>query len=377
MATLTFHYENITYSLDVTHTSDQDETNADLNTWKFIVKDLKTFKEYEQIYIYTELVDKYKIFSVYPHKFENIISRRTPEVVFEEKKAILIWNISIDEEKEDIVITVGEKHVGGKSDEIMELERCNKVLSSRVIKLEGEIISFNNRFNMFVDAQIKSIFEQPHLIKILADGGVDFRNHPIVNTYILDKLVQQLANGYFIFKDKENDYLRELVKYGYSLSHPTPCVYNESKILVERKYSLLYDLFCKYATLYNERDFNNFKDMLDCILKTSDLNILIDGVTILDYLTCVASQDYTGKIIHKMIPYLRKHGAKFSIELSPNHGDLLKCMCERYNKGNKGVRGNIGQDSVYIGQNSVCIGQNNNCSSYDSVHIMNSIVTNS
>ena len=287
------HYETLEFKLDIEY--DLNDTNK---TWKFIVEDLNTFRLYEQSCSFFELTEKYKIFEVFPYKFEALINRRCPSITFhdEEKKCTptqakpclaqctpaqakpclaqctMSWKIMIDEEEHDISFTIYEKYIEGTMIDISELKRLNKILTLKVEKLESSI----SKFDLADHSYESPVLDKDLIAQVTKlEDEVNFLKSYTINTR---QQILELKNSMKIsLVDKvaeitDEDELIDLIKkHVICLTHP-----NIQSIVLRTINKILNPSFASCnLTLDHDNTLTFLKELIKCGYSMTSLNLPI------------------------------------------------------------------------------------------------------
>jgi len=332
-------YKHETYILEIKYIL----KDVTIKGYTFIIEDLKTGKVYKQQYSLKELVYKFKILSIYPHmfsqlvkKFPSLVKDHEPLVNIENgiyadssvQSANITWNIFNPlGEKEIIMLNIKEKIKDCVSNEVLELKQENAILIKKIDILQDELKSIKmlqNTTLVSVKSNIKLIIEFPELIKIMMDNGVDLINDPQINTLVQNMLMlEYCAASYEIdkLKGSKYNYIRELIKVGYSVTNPCMCIDpnpffgNTQKIKIS--HLMNYIMYCvRGCNLNSATKFDLFKDVIKLFLPTADLNICYNEIgTIMEWLvTQLTNSVYNTQehinCVRKALSYFLSIGAK-------------------------------------------------------------------
>lgn len=328
-------YNRELYNLEIKYAIDT--SNPTLESWIFICEDLKTNKEYTQQYHINQLIQNNKILSLYPNMFSRLIKDKEPTVEFKDT-AIISWIVDIPfGDSEVITLNIMEKSTEGVSDEIIELQQCNRMLVKKVAMLEQDLAFTKNTSKIILNAQIKLFITKAEFVKLYIDYGIDIKNNYDVHQHVYEHLIWLIhLTDEEELKSTKYDFIRELIKYGYSVTNP---ILNPTKTTMfqylnkdsTKHTDIDFSILVHYVVLWicdepnsaysgipSEKWFGAFEYIIKLIIPTANLNVVYGTcgtiIQILqNHITIPCNNfwnNFCSKKKYKAIEYLKSLGAK-------------------------------------------------------------------
>jgi hypothetical protein len=315
------------------------EDDTGYNQYIFDVEDLKTAYVYKKTYTCEYLMEQFKIISIYPNLFDQLCDKVIPKISIDQDKKYynIQWDVDIPFNKEYILLQIPEHTIEGQNNEIISLQRSNKLLIQKTKKMEEDVKRLEEnvkrleenvklleegikRSNMSVSpslgVQLNNIYNDHKLIEILFTADTSFKEHYALNYMVGEHILKIDAC------EKKLNFLRELIRCGYSVTLQNQ-KYSGINIHVHTivtsgfptQRASMYMAFAD-SLIYNinsEEDFQKFKEITEIILPTADLNQIYPVYGTLigrlnQFVSCAKPEN--SKNVRRIVEYLRSIGAR-------------------------------------------------------------------
>jgi hypothetical protein len=293
------------------------EDDTGCNQYIFDAEDLKTAYVYKKIYTYEYLVENFKIISIYPNLFDQMCDKIIPKISIDQEKKYcnVQWDIEIPFNKESLLLQIPEHTFEGQNNELISLQRSNKLLIQKTKRMEEDIKRLNMLVNLSLETQIPKIFNDNKLIEILFTADSSLKEHYTLNYMVRNYILRIDAC------EKKLNCLRELIRCGYSITLPNQ-KYRTTLLSIDSAFSddipinprSIYSIFVsENLTNSTEEQYQKFKIITEIILPTADLNQMYpDKETIMaklmrDISAMPSNANNNGR---RMMEYLRSIGAR-------------------------------------------------------------------
>jgi hypothetical protein len=185
-----------------------------------------------------------------------------------------------------------------------ELKRSNTILLEKVKTIETEIFSVKSLFSRLYGNSMNDRFE---VLKARIECGYDVNNDPgldeiVKNILLSPKILHKSIDDVDLLKLDDLNYMRELIKYGYSVTNPTIDNSNNCGHYMLQMYSQckISPLVCYIAfsvggsELPSEKHLLLFKTILELVIPNANLKRKYDKIgTIIEWLTKQSSDIIT------------------------------------------------------------------------------------